>query len=109
MQRLAAVGVLLAVEVLVGLQTRIVGVAELSGLFIGRRIAGLRAIAAGLLVGRHHRLVSVKGEACIACSGDRFRHRVQSPVGMTPACSTMMPDAVRESSRAVHDALRYLV
>jgi hypothetical protein len=33
-ERLAAVGILLAVEILVRLQTRIFGVAELAGLFV---------------------------------------------------------------------------
>ena len=46
MKRQAAIGVLLTVEVFVGLQTRIVGVAELPGLFIGEGIARLQTLAA---------------------------------------------------------------
>jgi hypothetical protein len=40
-ERFASVGVLLAVEVLVRLESRIAGVTELSGLLVGRRVAGL--------------------------------------------------------------------
>jgi hypothetical protein len=46
MKRLAAVGVLLAIEIFVRLESRIVGVAELSGFLVGYRIAELRALAA---------------------------------------------------------------
>jgi hypothetical protein len=46
MKRQAAIGVLLTVEVFVGLQARIVGVAELPSLFIGERIAWLQTLAA---------------------------------------------------------------
>jgi hypothetical protein len=49
-KRLAAVRVLLSVEVFVRFQTRIVGVAELSGLLVGNGVTRLRALAtAGLL------------------------------------------------------------
>jgi hypothetical protein len=46
MKRLAAVGVLLAIEIFVRLESRIFGVTELSGFLVGGRIAGLRAVAA---------------------------------------------------------------
>jgi len=50
-ERLAAVGVLLAVEVFVGFETGIVGVAELSGLLVGDGIARLRTFAtAGVMI-----------------------------------------------------------
>jgi hypothetical protein len=39
MKRLAAVGVLFPVKVLVGFQARIVGVAELASLFVGDGVA----------------------------------------------------------------------
>lgn len=46
MKRLAAVGVLLAVEVFVGLESGIASVAELPGFFVGYGVAGLRTFAA---------------------------------------------------------------
>jgi hypothetical protein len=50
MERLAAVCVLLPVEVFVGFQARIVGVAELSGLLIWDGIARLRTSTTGRVV-----------------------------------------------------------
>jgi hypothetical protein len=46
-ERFAAVGVLFAVEVFVGLETGVVGVAELSGLLVGDGITGLGTSATG--------------------------------------------------------------
>ncbi len=45
MQRHPTVGVLLAVEVFIGLQSRIFGVTELSRFFIGKVVAGLQTFA----------------------------------------------------------------
>jgi len=46
-ERFAAVGVLLAVEVFVGFKTGVVGVAELSGLLVGDWVTGLGTSATG--------------------------------------------------------------
>jgi hypothetical protein len=46
MEWLAAIGVHLAIQIFVGLDARIVGTTELSGFFIGIRVAGLRPVAA---------------------------------------------------------------
>jgi hypothetical protein len=45
-KRHAAVGICFAVEILVRLQTRIVRIAELTRLFVGRRVSGVRPFAA---------------------------------------------------------------
>jgi hypothetical protein len=45
-KRLAAIGVLLAIEIFVRFEPRIAGVTELSDFFVGCRIAGLRPVAA---------------------------------------------------------------
>jgi hypothetical protein len=56
MQGLTTVGVLLAVEILVGLKARVGGVTELSGFFVGN-VAGLRAFAALWMVGHDCSLI----------------------------------------------------
>jgi hypothetical protein len=45
-KRLAAIGVLLAIEIFIRFEPRIAGVTELSGFLVGCRIAELRAVAA---------------------------------------------------------------
>ncbi len=49
-ERLSAVGVLLPVEILVGFQTGVVSVAELTGLFVGHVVAGLGPLAADRMI-----------------------------------------------------------
>jgi hypothetical protein len=45
-KRLAAIGVLLAIEIFVRFESRIAGVAELSGFLVGCRVVRVRAVAA---------------------------------------------------------------
>jgi NhaP-type Na+/H+ and K+/H+ antiporter len=45
-KRLAAIGVLLAIEIFVRFEPWIFGVTELSGFLVGCRIAGVRAVTA---------------------------------------------------------------
>jgi hypothetical protein len=54
MKRFAAISILLAVEILIGFESRIVTVAELTGFFVGKLVAGAQTFTAlGMLIGRH--------------------------------------------------------
>ena len=57
MKRRAALGILLAVEIFIGREARILRIAELSGLFIRNRIARTRRLR------RIHHAITAKPEA----------------------------------------------
>jgi hypothetical protein len=58
MKRLSAIRILLAVQILVGLKARILGIPKLTGLLVGQVVAGLRAFPALRMLCRCHDRVS---------------------------------------------------
>jgi hypothetical protein len=61
MKRLSSNCILLAVQILVRLQSGILGIPKLTGLLVGHVVAGLRAVSALRVVCRCHDRVSPSG------------------------------------------------